>query len=83
MQNKMKLLSRCKLLLYSTKTEIDNYTKTISLFKYYFSYNFKYRRKTNGKIVWKYPTIRVFEKLIDFFPVNFLINIVFYWAGYN
>ena len=50
MQSKMKLLSRCKLLLYSTKTKTDNCTKAISLFEYYFSYSFKYRPKTNGNI---------------------------------
>ena len=42
----MKLLSRCKSLLYPAKTKTENYTKIISLFKYCFSYKLKCHSKT-------------------------------------
>ena len=69
----MKLLSRCKLLLYPGKTKTGNYTKIMSLFKYCFSYKLKCHSKTPG-----FPRNRLI-----FFPTDFLINIVFYWTGFN
>ena len=42
----MKLLFRCKLALYPTKSKTESYTKIISLFKYFVSYKFKCYPKT-------------------------------------
>ena len=70
----MKLLFRCKLLLYpKKKTKAGNYTKIISLFKCCFSYKFKCHSKPPG-----FPRYQLI-----FFPTDFLINIVFYWTGCN
>ena len=73
MENKMKLFSRRKPLLYLGKTKTDNYKKIISFFKFCFSYKLKCHSKTPA-----FPRNRLI-----FFPTDFLINIVFYWTGCN
>ena len=60
----MKLLSRCKLLLYPRKAKTGNYTKIISLFKYCFSFKLKCHSKTPG-----FPRNRLI-----FFPIPELKN---------
>ena len=62
----MKLLYRCKLLLYPAETKTDNYTKIISLFKYYFSYKLKCYSKTLA-----FPRNRLI-----FFPTDFLLSML-------
>ena len=69
----MKLRSRCKPLLYPGKTKTDNYKKIVSLLKYCFSYMLKWHPKTLA-----FPRNRLI-----FFPIDFLINIVFHWTRYN
>ena len=69
----MKLLSRCKLLLYPEETKTGNYKKIVRLFKYCFSYKLKYHSKTPG-----FP-----RNPLGFFPTDFLINIVFHGMGCN
>ena len=65
----MKLLSCCKLWLYSAKIKTGNYLKIIGLFKYCFYYKFN--------AILKSPEIVSQKSIVIFFPTDFLIKIVF------